>query len=179
MAKKALVLGSFDLTHAGHFHLFESASKLADEVHVGIAHDSLVRAFKGDDRPIYSVGERRYMIRMCKYVTHVYIYGDPSSTKDMNDHEQQLIVLKVKPDIFVQGVDKQDAPDLPGWLEDQGIQRVSTPRLSPEITTSHFIRKIREVEPKGFEAFAKARGDVSQYYYPQGSTAERAKYEGR
>ena len=168
MKTKALVLGSFDLTHAGHFHLFECAAEIADEVHVGVASDALVRAFKGEDRPIYPLTQRLWIIERCRDVHAVHIYGDEDSMKSHNDVAQKQLVELVKPDFFVEGEDKKGS-DLRGWIEAKGIQRISTPRLGKEVTTSHFIHKIRgSSDPTGFQAFAQARRDASHYYYPQG-----------
>ena len=165
--RKALVVGSFDLTHAGHFHLFECAAELADEVHVGVASDALVRAFKGADRPFYPIAQRIWIIERCRDVTEVHIYGSLHSTVDDNSGEQILLVNRIKPDVFVEGEDKKGAV-LSGWLESRGIERISTPRLSPEITTSHYVKKIRATQPKepDINAMLQARRDVSPYYYP-------------
>ena len=163
MNTKALVIGSFDLTHAGHFHLFELAAGYADEVHVGVAHDSLVRAFKGRDRPIYPIEQRVWMIERCRHVDHVHIYGNANSKKSDNDAEQKILVEKIEPQLFVEGEDKQGA-DLRGYLEKKGIERVSTPRLGYDVTTSHFIAKIRQQKPRG--SFLQGVRDVSRYYYP-------------
>ena len=103
MNTKALVIGSFDLTHAGHFHLFELAAGYADEVHVGVAHDSLVRAFKGRDRPIYPIEQRVWILERCSYVDHVHIYGNANSKKSDNDSEQKILIEKVQPQLFVEG----------------------------------------------------------------------------
>ena len=164
--RKALVVGSFDLTHAGHFHLFECAAVYADEVHVGVASDALVREFKGEDRPIYPIEQRIWIIERCKHVTKAYTYGTaPDATKEWNHSAQISLVNTIKPDVFVEGEDKQGEV-LHGWLESQGIKRISTPRLSPEITTTHFVNKIRNTPEAKVDAMLKARGDVSSYYYP-------------
>ena len=168
MITRALVLGCFDLTHAGHFHLFECAKKIADEVHVGVASDSLVRAFKGEDRPIYSLRERMWIIQRCRDVDFVHDYGIEDSTKADNENCQKLLVDQVNPMFFVEGADKKGVV-LKGYLERRGILRVETPRLSEEVTTGYYIKKIRESTPKkmGLEGLARARGDVSPYYYPR------------
>ena len=163
MNTKALVIGSFDLTHAGHFHLFELAAGYADEVHVGVAHDALVRAFKGADRPIYPIEQRVWILERCSYVDHVHIYGNAQSTKSDNDTEQKILVEKIEPHLFVEGEDKQGSV-LRGYLEKKGIERISTPRLGIEVTTSHFIKKIRQ-QPHP-EASAQDVRDVSRFYDP-------------
>ena len=161
MASRALVFGTFDLTHAGHFHLFECASKYADEVHVGVAHDSLVRAFKGADRPIYLLDQRLWIIERCRDVYAVHVYGDPDSQKSDNATVQKSLVEKVNPQFFIEGEDKKGS-DLRDWIEAKGIKRISTPRLSTEITTAHFIHKIRQ---GAMTAPLEARRDVAPYYY--------------
>ena len=163
MNTKALVIGSFDLTHAGHFHLFELAAGYADEVHVGVAHDSLVRAFKGRDRPIYPIEQRVWILERCSYVDHVYIYGNAQSKKSDNDAEQKILIEKVQPHLFVEGEDKKGSV-LRGYLEKKGIERVSTPRLGEDVTTSHFLKKIRQQPHPG--ASAQDVRDVSRYYDP-------------
>ena len=140
--KKVLVLGTFDLVHAGHIHLFDLASRHG-QLHVGIAHDGLVRAFKGADRPIYNMVCREYIVRACRFVHETHIYGNESSTRENNAPEQIKLVQAIQPDIFVQGEDKDKNPDLSPFLEDWGIPRISTPRIDIEnVSTTAYLTKI-------------------------------------
>lgn len=140
---KVLVLGTFDLVHAGHIHLFQLAAGYG-ELHVGVAHDALVREFKGVDRPIFPMSQRIYIIKACRYVSKVHVYGNPETSRCMdNEDAQKQLVERLEPDIFVQGADKDKNPDLWGYLEKKGIQRISTPRLDAKfITTTHYIQRI-------------------------------------
>lgn len=163
--KKSLSVGVFDLVHAGHFNLFWHASQIADEVHVGIASDALAREFKGYDRPFFALRERVYLIQGCKYVDKVHVYGCDTSTKDDNEDALRALVAKVCPDFFVEGEDKKGS-DLKGYIEDLGIERVSTPRLGTHVTTSTYIRAIRQEMPVKDRKFIEARDKASRYYRP-------------
>ena len=47
--------GCFDLLHAGHLHLLESAAALGDLLVVGVNADESVRELKGPGRPVVAM----------------------------------------------------------------------------------------------------------------------------
>ena len=149
---KVLVMGTFDLVHAGHIDLFTQAKALGDHLTVGIGHDTLNRYYKGEGHPIYPCVQRKQIIQACRYVDAVYIYGAdcPVGLSDeeaiaFNREAQILLVEKVGPHIFAQGIDDV-ALILDGYFERKGIHRVGLSRLSEsEICTSYFIEKVRSL----------------------------------
>ena len=147
--KRVLVMGTFDLTHAGHFDLFRQAKALGDHLTVGVAHDKLNRVFKGEGHPIYPIAVRHLIIEDNKNVDAVEIYGancpESASVEDViacNRAEQIRLIEAVEPAIFAQGIDNAP-PILDGYIEQKGIDRVYLHRLSSEISTSYYIEKIR------------------------------------
>ena len=50
--KVVMMTGTFDLFHAGHAKVIEEASKLGDELYIGIGSDERVRLRKGNARPV-------------------------------------------------------------------------------------------------------------------------------
>ena len=125
---RILVLGCFDLTHAGHFDHFKRARQQGDELHVGVAHDSLVRAFKGPGRPIFLLPDRCAIIQACRYVTSVKVYGNRNSGRDTNEADMKALVEEVQPHIFCEGQDSAVRGGvLPGYLEELGVKRVVFP----------------------------------------------------
>lgn len=159
--KTGLVLGCFDLLHAGHFDHFRLAKAHCDKLIVGVAHDKLVRAFKGPGRPIFPVCQRVFMISQNQHVDEAVIYGDRNSARETNVAAQIALVESVKPDIFCEGEDRKGEV-LKGYLEEKGIERLTFPRLSPgTISTTYFIEKIKGKQPDS----AVVR-DVEPYYFP-------------
>lgn len=67
----AYTAGVFDLTHFGHFKLFEKIKKNFDKLIVGVHTDEDVKSFKRN--PIYNLEHRGYMVSSCKYVDEIRI----------------------------------------------------------------------------------------------------------
>ena len=161
---KILTLGCFDLFHPGHVYFFKQAKQYGDHLTVGIASDALVTEFKGKQRPIFSAFNRLLLLRSCKFVDAAHIYGNDNTTRAENDTVQKELVAHVKPDIFVEGADRQNAV-LPNWLEQQGIQRITLPRLSPNISTTAYLARIRENTQHPVDIRAPHPHDISGYYF--------------
>ena len=71
--KVGIVVGAFDLLHAGHIHLLRQAKKRCDRLIVGIHADpSLERPYK--NKPIESLLERQIKLNACRYVSEFIIY---------------------------------------------------------------------------------------------------------
>lgn len=88
--------GAFDITHAGHYLMFEENRKKCDFLIVGLQTDpSIDRTNK--NKPIQSIKERLIQLKACKYIDKVIIYKT----------EKDLIKLlkKLKPDIRFIGMD--------------------------------------------------------------------------
>ena len=95
--KSIFVNGTFDILHPGHIQLLNYAKSLGDTLTVGIDSDRRVKEKKGYARPVYSVGDRAYMLQNLKAVDYVVIFD--------SDEELERCIKTVKPDIMVVGSD--------------------------------------------------------------------------
>jgi len=68
-----IVVGAWDLLHAGHIHLLKQCKKRCDYLIVGLHTDpSVERTHK--NKPIESVLERQIKLFGCRYVDNVVVY---------------------------------------------------------------------------------------------------------
>ena len=95
--KVGFTCGSFDLTHAGHYLMFEECSKQCDTLVVGLQHDPTLDRPDTKNKPIQSVKERYTQLRSCKYISIIITY------KTENDLVKLL--KKLKPDVRFVGAD--------------------------------------------------------------------------
>lgn len=65
----AYTYGIFDITHYGHYNLFERIKNNFDKLIVGIHSDEDALSYKR--KPKYSYKNRKYMIKSCKYVDEI------------------------------------------------------------------------------------------------------------
>lgn len=71
--KIGFTCGAFDLLHAGHIHLLESAKFQCDYLIVGL-HIDPSKERPGKNKPIESLLERQIRLRACKYVDEIIVY---------------------------------------------------------------------------------------------------------
>lgn len=90
--------GCFDIIHAGHVRLLNSAKRLGDILVVGLNSDESVRRLKGKERPINSEGDRSYMIASFSAVDYVIIFDEDTPYE---------LLEKLRPDVLVKGGDYQ------------------------------------------------------------------------
>ncbi|HWA32268.1 MAG TPA: adenylyltransferase/cytidyltransferase family protein, partial [Candidatus Paceibacterota bacterium] len=65
--------GSFDLTHAGHYLMFEECKDNCDYLIVGLQTDpTLDRPEK--NKPVQTLRERKIQLASCKYIDRIIIY---------------------------------------------------------------------------------------------------------
>mgnify|MGYP007071596586 CR=1 FL=1 len=94
--KVGFTCGAFDLTHAGHYLMFEECKEHCDFLVVGLQTDpSIDRPEK--HKPIQTLEERIIQLNACKWIDDIIIYRT----------EEQLVKLlkHIKPDIRFLGVD--------------------------------------------------------------------------
>lgn len=98
MKKKIIgfTCGAFDLTHAGHYLMFEEARKQCDYLVVGLQIDPSVDR-KEKNKPIQSMEERFIQLKACRYIDEIVIYHT----------EKGLLKLlkKINPDVRFMGED--------------------------------------------------------------------------
>lgn len=91
--------GAFDLTHAGHYLMFEECKKHCEFLIVGLQNDpSIDRPDK--HKPIQTLKERDIQVSACRDVNHIIFY----------ETEEDLILLlrSIKPAVRIIGEDWKD-----------------------------------------------------------------------
>lgn len=119
--------GCFDLIHAGHVALLESARRLGDCLIVALNSDSSVRRLKGGGRPVVTQADRAALLNALSCVDAVAIFDEDSPAQ---------LLSRLRPDVFAKGGDYSSRPlpeeaVLAGW----GGQTVVLPYLSGRSTT--------------------------------------------
>ena len=108
--RKAIIVavsGGFDCLHVGHVRLFQEAKKLGDRLVVILNNDNWLMAKKG--YVFMPQNERREILEALACVDEVVLTGHPKNPKDMSVAKE---LLKIKPDIFARGGDR-NAKNLP------------------------------------------------------------------
>lgn len=88
--------GCFDILHKGHVAYLNEAKKCADLLIVGLNSDASVKRLKGEERPINSEQDRKFVLENLKAVDFVEIFTE--------DTPLELIEL-IMPDVLVKGGD--------------------------------------------------------------------------
>jgi rfaE bifunctional protein nucleotidyltransferase chain/domain/rfaE bifunctional protein kinase chain/domain len=119
--------GCFDLLHAGHVSLLETARSLGDCLIVCLNSDASVRRLKGDRRPLNHAADRAAVLAALGSVDAIAVFEEdtPCSVLD-----------QLRPDIWVKGGD-YDGRELPeaALLETWGGVAVTVPYLSGRSTS--------------------------------------------
>jgi D-beta-D-heptose 7-phosphate kinase/D-beta-D-heptose 1-phosphate adenosyltransferase len=126
--------GCFDLLHAGHVRLLESAAELGDLLVVGLNGDASVRRLKGPERPFVPFHERAEILAALETVDLVVGFEEDTPAN---------LIATVRPDVLVKGGDL--SPDsIVGreTVESRGGRVVSIP-LRAGRSTSALVEKIR------------------------------------
>jgi ethanolamine-phosphate cytidylyltransferase/choline-phosphate cytidylyltransferase len=80
-----------DLFHYGHVRFLERASKLGDELVVGVHSDEVVREYKR--APVMTMSERIQVIAACRFVHEVIPNAPLTVTRAwIDEHELDLVV---------------------------------------------------------------------------------------
>jgi D-beta-D-heptose 7-phosphate kinase/D-beta-D-heptose 1-phosphate adenosyltransferase len=88
--------GCFDLLHAGHVHLLESARQLGDFLVVAVNSDASVRRLKGEGRPVLSQDDRVKILSALDAVDMVVLFDEDTPIES---------IRLVRPDVLVKGGD--------------------------------------------------------------------------
>lgn len=94
--KTVFTNGCFDILHSGHVQYLNEARALGDKLIVGLNSDLSVKRLKGEERPINTEDDRKFVLENLKAVDEVVIFGE--------DTPLELIEL-IKPDVLVKGGD--------------------------------------------------------------------------
>lgn len=128
--------GCFDLFHPGHVHFLYQCRRLISKgslLVVGLNSDESVLKWK-QSKPIYSQGDRAYMVTMHPEVDYVILF---------NERNPGSLISSLKPTIVLHG----DSVDRPAWtpssfmeLKDYHGEVVKVP-IRGWWSTSEIIRK--------------------------------------
>ncbi|MFD5480967.1 D-glycero-beta-D-manno-heptose 1-phosphate adenylyltransferase [Streptomyces hawaiiensis] len=119
--------GCFDLVHAGHVGLLESARRIGDCLIVCLNSDASVARRKGPGRPLNPAADRARVLAALGSVDAVAVFEEDTP---------EAVLARLRPDVWVKGGDYsvQDLPEaqvLRGW----GGQAVVLPYLDGRSTT--------------------------------------------
>jgi rfaE bifunctional protein nucleotidyltransferase chain/domain/rfaE bifunctional protein kinase chain/domain len=119
--------GCFDLLHAGHVSLLQTARALGDCLIVCLNSDDSVRRLKGSSRPLNSAADRIAVLAALDCVDAIAVFGEDTPCE---------VLDQLRPDIWVKGGD-YDGRELPeaALLETWGGVAVTVPYLSGRSTT--------------------------------------------
>ena len=127
--------GVFDLLHAGHIGLLESARALGASLIVGINSDASVRRLgKGAGRPLVAESEQARVVAALAAVDAVCLFGEDTPL---------ALIQALSPDVLVKGGD-YTRPNIVGadWVEAHGGQVAIIPLL-PGYSTTALLEQLR------------------------------------
>jgi D-beta-D-heptose 7-phosphate kinase/D-beta-D-heptose 1-phosphate adenosyltransferase len=81
--KTIFVNGTFDILHPGHVQLLNYARSLGDSLIVAIDSDRRVRELKGNNRPINSEDDRKFMLENLCSVDSVWLFDSNQELEDI------------------------------------------------------------------------------------------------
>ncbi|PAK22260.1 D-glycero-beta-D-manno-heptose 1-phosphate adenylyltransferase, partial [Streptomyces sp. alain-838] len=124
--------GCFDLLHAGHVGLLQTARRIGDCLIVCVNSDASVRRRKGKGRPVNPLADRARVLLALGCVDAVAVFDEDTPERLLTD---------LRPDIWVKGGDYTGA-DLPEavLLEEWGGQAVLLPYLDGRSSTALMTR---------------------------------------
>ncbi|MFC0598264.1 D-glycero-beta-D-manno-heptose 1-phosphate adenylyltransferase [Streptomyces palmae] len=133
--------GCFDLLHAGHVGLLESARRIGDCLIVCLNSDESVTRLKGPGRPLTLAADRARVLAGLGSVDAVAVFSEDSP---------QRLLRRLRPDVWVKGGD-YSVEDLPEaeTLHEWGGQAIVLPYLDGRSTTALTRRAARAAEPEG------------------------------
>ncbi|MEU3200842.1 D-glycero-beta-D-manno-heptose 1-phosphate adenylyltransferase [Streptomyces sp. NPDC006996] len=119
--------GCFDLVHAGHVGLLESARRIGDCLIVCLNSDASVTRRKGAGRPLNPAADRARVLAALGSVDAVVVFEEDTPVP---------VLERLRPDVWVKGGDYsvQDLPEA-GVLRGWGGQAVVLPYLDGRSTT--------------------------------------------
>jgi rfaE bifunctional protein nucleotidyltransferase chain/domain len=132
--------GCFDLLHAGHVGLLESARRIGDCLIVCLNSDASLTRLKGPGRPLNPVADRVRVLEALGSVDAVAVFEE--------DTPEELL-RRLRPDVWVKGGDYsvQDLPEAAA-LRAWGGQAVVLPYLDGRSTTLLARRAARAAVPR-------------------------------
>jgi len=126
--------GCYDLLHAGHLHLLESAAALGEILVVGLNGDDSIRRLKGALRPLMAFEERAMLLGAFDVVDWVVRFDEETPAE---------LIRAVEPDVLVKGGDwPPDTIVGRETVEARGGRVIAIP-LQPGHSTTLLVERIR------------------------------------
>ncbi|WP_275007080.1 PfkB family carbohydrate kinase [Promicromonospora iranensis] len=122
--------GCFDLLHAGHVTMLDSARQLGEHLVVLVNSDRSVRRLKGPERPVVPLADRLRVLESLASVDAAVV---------LDDDEPSAAVAALRPDIWAKGGDYtwSDLPEA-SVVRSYGGRVVTLPYLPGRSTTGLF-----------------------------------------
>lgn len=122
--KRAIVTGSFDWLHSGHFQFFKEAAEYGD-LFVVVGSDKNICLLKGEGHPLFPQVERRYMVDAVRFVKQTFI----STGVGWMDAEPEIGMIK--PDYYIVNEDG-DKPEKREFCDKHKIEYIVLKRIPGE-----------------------------------------------
>ncbi|KIF01342.1 hypothetical protein PL81_36120, partial [Streptomyces sp. RSD-27] len=133
--------GCFDLLHAGHVGLLDSARRIGDCLIVCVNSDASLRRLKGPGRPLTPLEDR---------IKVLAALGSVDAVVPFEEDTPQTLLGALRPDVWVKGGDySADALPEAGLLRGWGGQTVVLPYLDGRSTTGLADRAARAAAGAG------------------------------
>jgi rfaE bifunctional protein nucleotidyltransferase chain/domain/rfaE bifunctional protein kinase chain/domain len=130
--------GCFDVLHAGHVQLLESARAQGDRLVVLLNSDASVRRLKGPGRPVQSARDRERVLRGLTCVDDVVVF---------DEDDPRAALRRLRPQVWAKGGDYEvaDLPEAP-LVRSWGGRVVILPHL-PGRSTTAVLQSLRTGDP--------------------------------
>ena len=92
----AFANGCFDLLHVGHIRYLNAAAQEGDLLIVAINDDEMVKALKGEGRPILTEADRAELVAALACVDYVIVFPEPTVGP---------LLEMIRPDVHCKGTD--------------------------------------------------------------------------
>ena len=131
--------GCYDLLHAGHLKLLESAAQLGDVLVIGLNTDESVVRLKGPGRPFVPFAERAALLAGLEVVDWVVGFDEDSPA---------ALIEAILPDVLVKGGDWSPDRIVGRAAVERGGGRVLSLPLLPGRSTTALVERIRSAAPE-------------------------------
>lgn len=88
--------GCFDILHKGHVSYLNEAARQGDFLVVGLNSDASVKRLKGDNRPVNSELDRKFVMENLKCVDFVEVFTEDTPYE---------LIMHIMPSVLVKGGD--------------------------------------------------------------------------
>lgn len=151
-----LVFGCFDILHIGHINFLRCVSEQAKlPVAVGLLDDALIKAMKGDKRPIISQNDRLQVIDSIKYINYAFVVSKGCdfdyyrhkydlSEKELGFWCKNMYCIEcLKPKAIYCSTDFHITSEIGQFLEDHSLSVIPVP-YSSGVCTTDIINNIKK-----------------------------------